>query len=47
MTESLAMQVLITHSHLAKNRVLFFSRAQLVAAGLVLAMLMMFVSVAT
>ena len=38
------MQVLITHGSMARTRVLQFSRLQLVAAGLVLACLLMLVS---
>jgi murein DD-endopeptidase MepM/ murein hydrolase activator NlpD len=38
------MQVLITHGHLAKTRVLFFSRAQLIAAAALLVLLLTLLS---
>jgi murein DD-endopeptidase MepM/ murein hydrolase activator NlpD len=44
MEASLAMQVLITHSHLARSRVLHFSRLQIIAALLCLAALLMLFS---
>jgi murein DD-endopeptidase MepM/ murein hydrolase activator NlpD len=44
MKESLAMQVLITHGHLARSRVLHFSRWQIVATVLFLACLLMLFS---
>jgi len=44
MGESLAIQVLITHSRLARSRVLYFSRLQIIAAVLCLAALLMLFS---
>jgi murein DD-endopeptidase MepM/ murein hydrolase activator NlpD len=44
MEASLAMQVLITHGHLARSRVLHFSRLQIIAALLCLAALLMLFS---